>query len=226
MLDIPGLYDETENVLTVIEDLSHPCFDCRLGYLQKKAWNRGLVWRGNPKAKIAVVSIMPGPHEMEKGQPLVGKSGQLFDKWFKYLKLDTNKDCYVINVVQCKPPDIEKEDGEHSQREPELDELTACFPNRCLRTLRAMPNLEVIVSMGWTAAKCILGGSPTDQSHMGHWYTTSLLPGKAVYCLPHPAALLREESNLDKKYKLIKCLDRFKRQYLDTNKAVDLAKVS
>lgn len=223
MLYIPGLYDETENVLTVIKELSHPCFDCRLGYFATKVGNRGVIWRGNPQAKIAAVSIMPGPHEMDKGQPLVGKSGKLFDQWFKYLKLDTNKDMYVINVVQCKPPDVEK-DGEKSQREPELDELAACFPNRCLRILRSMPNLEVIVTMGWTATRCILGGSPTDQSHMGHWYTTSLLPGKAVYCLPHPAALLREESNLDKKYKLVKCLDRFKRQYLDTEKVLGLAK--
>jgi hypothetical protein len=50
-----------------------------------------------------------------------------------------------------------------------------------------------------------------------------VLPGKAIYCLPHPAALLREPDNLDKKYKLIKCLDRFKRQYLDVDKVVELA---
>jgi uracil-DNA glycosylase family 4 len=229
MLDIPGLYDEKENVLSVIKDLSFPCYDCRLGHCQKPKQNRGLVWRGNPKAKIALVSIMPGPKEMESGKPLTGKSGQLSDKWFKYLKMDTNVDMLVINVVQCKPPDVEKDDGEKSQREPELDELAACFPNRCLRILRAMSNLEVVITMGWTAAKCILGGSPTDQSHMGHWYTTSLLPGKAVYCLPHPAALIREEKKpgdayLEKKYKLIKCLDRLKRQYLDTDKAVTLAK--
>jgi uracil-DNA glycosylase family 4 len=227
LLNIPGLYDQKEDIFPVIKDLSFPCYDCRLGHCQKPKQNRGLIWRGNPQAKIALVSIMPGPKEMESGKPLTGKSGQLSDRWFKYLNLDTNKDMFVINVVQCKPPDVEKkgEGGkiETSQREPEQDELAACFPNRCLRILRAMPALEVVVTMGWPAARCILGGDPKDQSHMGHWYTTSLLPGKAVYCLPHPAALLREDKNYDKKYKLIKCLDRFKRQYLDTNKVVGLA---
>lgn len=227
MLDIPGLYDETENVLAVIKDLSHPCFDCRLGHCQTKAGGRGLIWRGNPQAKIALVSIMPGRTEVEKGKPLVGQSGELSDKWFKYIKLDTNLDMFVINVVQCKPPDILKKGEEKpSQREPEQDEFAACFPSRCLRVLRAMPQLEVVVTMGWSAARCILGGDPKDNSHMGHWYTTSLLPKKAVYCLPHPAALLRDkEANpaaLEKKYKVIKCLDRFKRSYLDSDKVVKL----
>jgi DNA polymerase len=226
------LYDQKEDVLTVIKDLSKPCYDCRLGYSQKPEHNRGLIWRGNPAASIALVSIMPGPKEMETGKPLTGKSGKLSDLWFQYINLDTNKDMYVTNVVQCKPPDVKKdkkEDGEVSQREPELDELSRCFPSRCLRILRAMPNLEVIITMGWTAARSLLGGSPTDSSHMGHWYSTSLLPNKAVFCLPHPAALLRDKDQaggaaLEKKYKVIKCLDRFKRTYLDTNKVMDIIK--
>jgi DNA polymerase len=223
MLDIPGLYDEKEDVLTVIKSLSFPCYDCRLGHCQSKGQNHGIVCRGNPTAKIAIVSIMPGATEMATGKALDGKSGKLADKWFEYIKLDTNKDTFIINVVQCRPPEVEKKDGEKSQREPELDELAICFPNRCLRILRAMPNLEVITTMGWTAARCLLGGEPSDASHLGHWYVTSLLPKVAIYCLPHPAALLREPDNLDKKYKVIKCLNRFKRQYLDTKKVVGIA---
>lgn len=222
MLDFGEELNEKGDVFQIIKHLSVACYDCRLGHFQKPAQNRGLIWRGDPSAKIALVSIMPGPNEMASGKPLTGKSGQESDKWFKHLDLDTNKDMLVINVVQCKPPDVKKEKGEISQREPELDELAMCFPTRCLRVLRAMPHLEVIITMGWAAAKCLLGGSPTDASHMGHWYVTSLLPGKAVFCLPHPAAILRDGDNLDKKYKVIKCLEKFKRQYLDTNKVVKL----
>lgn len=226
MLDFGEALFEKEDVLSVIKDLSFPCYDCRLGHCQIPKFNRGLIWRGNPKAKIALVSIMPGPKEMEGGKPLVGASGKLCDEWFAYLKLDTNKDMFVTNVVQCKPP--EEVDGE-GQREPEGNELSACFPSRCLRLLRAMPNLEVIITMGWTAARCLLGGEPKEASHMSHWYTTSLLPTKVVYCLSHPASLLRDEANsagdqaLTKKYKVLKALDKFKRQYLDTGKVVNLA---
>lgn len=234
MLDFGEDLYEKENVLNVIADLSTPCYDCRLGHCQKPKQNRGLVQRGNPNAKIALVSIMPGPKEMDSGKPLTGKSGEEADKWFKTLQLDTNKDMFVINVVQCKPPDGEKKDKKDTgQREPLPDELSICFPNRCLRVLRSMPNLEVIITLGWSAARCLLGQEPKEASHMGHWYTTSLLPGKAVYCLPHPAALLRDEKTkgpggmdkfLEKKYKVIKCLQRLKRSYLDSDKVVTLAK--
>lgn len=240
MLDFGEELFEAEDVLTVIKDLSHPCFDCRLGHCQKKPGGRGLIWRGNPKARIALVSTMPGPQEVELGQPLVGASGKESDTWFKYLQIDTNKDTLVINVVQCKPPDVEKagDNGkkETSQREPEIDEMAACFPGRCLRLLKAMPNLEVVVTLGWTAAKCLLGGTPGEPSHMGHWYVSSLLPGKAIFCLPHPAALLREKNKhkkedkevsdayLQKKYKIIHALDKLRRAYIDSDKITQLAK--
>jgi uracil-DNA glycosylase family 4 len=230
MLSIPGLYDSQENILSVIKELSVPCHDCRLGYLHDLDHNKGLIWRGNTNAKIALVSIMPGPDEMKSGKPLTGKSGQLSDRWFEYIGLDTNKDMFVINVVQCKPPNVlKKGEDKASQREPETDELATCFPTRCLRVIRTMPNLEVVITMGWVAAKCILGGDPKEASHMGHWYVTSLLPNKAIYCLPHPAAILREKksssaSALIKRYKVIKCLDRFRRSYLESSKALKLAK--
>lgn len=225
MLDFGEELFAQEDVLEVIKDLSHSCYDCRLGHCQSPKNNRGLVWRGSPNAKMALVSIMPGPKEMETGKPLTGKSGELADIWFKSINIDTNTDMLVINVVQCKPPDVEKEEGEISQREPENDELSVCFPSRCLRVLRAMPNLEAIITLGWSAAKCILGGSANEVTHMGHWYSTSMLPHKIVYCLPHPAALLRDKEPtapaLERKYKVMKCLNRLQRSY---NKAISIVK--
>lgn len=227
MLEIPGLYDEKELILGVIKDLSIPCFDCRLGHCQKPNQNRGLVWRGNPNAAIALVSIMPGPKEMETGRPLTGPSGVECDKWFATINLDTNKDMFVTNVTQCKPPEAEDGSG---QRSPYPDELAACFPDRCLRLLRAMPNLEIVITLGWDAAGCLLGGGAKEASHMGHWFSTTLLPNKAVFCLPHPAGLLRDAKGgatpafLEKKYKIMKCLDKLKRAYLDTDKVVNLVK--
>lgn len=227
MLDFGDLYEGEvkEDVLHVIQILSVPCYDCRLGYCQNPKQNRGLIWRGNPKAKMAIVSIMPGSQEMITGKPLTGGSGKECDKWFKAIGLDTNKDMLVTNVVQCKPPDIVKKGGEVGQRTPEYDELAACFSTRCLRVLKAMPNLEMIITLGWDAAACFLGDDAKEASHMGHWYTTTILPGKLVYCLPHPAGLLRDKGNEEKKWKVAKCLKRFKRQYLDGgDKMMNLAK--
>src|SRR5271156_6656259 len=130
MLDFGEDLYEKEDILQVIKDLSTPCYDCRLGHCQKSKTNKGLIWRGNPNAKIALVSIMPGPKEMDTGKPLTGVSGEESNKWFATLNLDTNKEMLVINVVQCKPPDGEKKDKEDkSQREPLPDDLAICFPN-------------------------------------------------------------------------------------------------
>jgi DNA polymerase len=217
MLNLPIINDK-EDVLTVIKDLSTECFDCRLGYIQEK--NRGLVHRGNPQARIALISEMPGPKEMIKGKPLVGASGQLSDKWFSYIGLNTNEHMWVCNIVQCKPPDVTKKD-ETSQRDPDITEIAACFPNRCLRVLKAMPNLEIIITMGWVAACAFMGQKVGEKSHMGSWNISSLVPGKAIFCLPHPASMLRDP-NPDQEGKLVECLDNFKREYIDTTKIKDL----
>lgn len=207
MLDL-NLYEDKEDVYDVIKELTTACTSCRLGHIQK---SKGLVWRGNPSAKIALISIMPGPHEVESGKALSGGSGREGDKWFKFIGLDTEKDMWVCNVIQCKPPDVTKKD-ETSQREPEVDELAACFPNRCLRVLQSMPYLEVIITMGWSAARCFLGGNAGEKTHAGNWYETTLLPQIPIFCLPHPAGLLRQPS-MEKEGKVIEYMKCFQREY-------------
>lgn len=213
-LDIPGLDEYKEDIKVLLQELHVPCFDCRLGSIQKK--NHGLVWRGNPTSRMAAVSTMPGPTEMITGKPLTGESGKLFDKWFSTIQVITNTEMLVINVVQCKPPDIDK-GKEVSQREPDQSELAICFPNRCLRVLKSMPNLEVVVTLGSTATECLLG----KKAEIGHWYKTSLLPGKAIFCMPHPAAMLRDATP-EKQGKLTECLINFQREYLETKKIMGL----
>lgn len=213
------IINDKEDVLHVIQELTYPCYDCRLGKLQGKKHNRGLIWRGKTTATIAGISIMPGRSEMESGKPFTGRSGKELDKWFKSIGLDTNVDLFITNIVQCKPPEVQKKSEEKpSQRQPELDEIAICFPSRCLRILRSLPNLEVVITLGLDAAQCLLGDSPKENTHLGHFFTTNLLPNVAVFCLPHPSSLLRDNNkNDEKKWRIIKYLERFKRQYLDTN---------
>lgn len=220
MLDLP-IIEEQEDVFELVKKLTVPCYDCRLGYIQLKS--RGLVHRGNLKATIATISIMPGPKEVETGEALTGGSGKLFDKWFESIGLNTNKHMWVCNIVQCKPPNIEKPGEDISQREPDRTEMATCFPNRSLRVLKAMPKLEVVITLGWLAASCILGEDAGEKSHMGHWYSTSLLPGKAVYCLPHPAGFMRDPTP-EKEGHIFECLSNFKREYVDTPKIKEMLK--
>lgn len=216
-----------EDIVAVITSLKHTCKDCRLGIFHPK--NPGLVAKGNPLAKIAVVSEAPGDKEMEEGLPLVGKSGRMWDKWAQFAGIDVMRDCYTTNVIQCRPPlEKKEEDGRAAQRAPKPDEIDACFDNRALRILRAMPNLEVIITLGWVAAEAILGKNsegvgPTSKSHENRWFGTSILPGVGVFCMVHPSYLLREPTQA-KSEKVKSGLTKFRNEYLSLRKIPAIVK--
>lgn len=210
-----------EDIAQVLKILTaEPCQDCRIGLRWPN--NRGLVYRGNPRARMAALSEAPGGSEMEMGQAMVGKAGQLLDTWFSYLSMNPNQEAFIINIVQCQPPLVKKE-GRMQQRPPEKDEIATCFPARALRVLRAMPNLEVVWTLGWAAARALLGGEPGVKTHEGSWFLTDLLPGVPVYCMVHPSYLLREPGE-EKEGRVLECLDGLRRLYLDTGKVVRLAR--
>ena len=218
---------EKEDPKQVMQELCVNCQDCRLGLLHPS--NRGMIYRGNIDAKIAVIGIAPGDTETEKGVAMIGASGKLFEKWMKYINIDTRTQIFVNNIVQCQP---EKKEigGIFKQRNPDRDEINACFGPRCLRILRAMPNLEVVITLGWLPAKMFLGtkegiDTPKSKTHEGQWFESSLLPGVAIFCLSHPAELLYNESD-NKEMTIQNFLDCFRREYVNTKKVVKLVKSS
>jgi uracil-DNA glycosylase family 4 len=218
MLDTP---ESTESVSDVIKELRQgPCTRCRLSILHPS--NRGVMYRGNPEARILVLDIAPGDTETTRGVPLVGASGSEFEKWMHYLAIDTLKEAFITQVVQCQPPRKKSKDGKYEQRDPDADEISACWYPRTVRMIRAMPNLECVITLGWAAASALLGGDVIAKTHEGRWYVTDLVPRVAVFCLPHPETLLVEPSP-EKKGKLTNCLDCFRREYLSTRKVVPIA---
>jgi uracil-DNA glycosylase family 4 len=206
-----------EDPREVLRELSSTCQACRLGVMIHPT-NRGVIWRGNPDAKIAVVGEAPGDTETEKGLPLIGNSGRLWSKWATYMGIDEKTQCFITNVIQCQPDKVrDTKTGRMAQRPPDRDELDACFGPRCLRLLRAMPNLEVVITLGWVAAKALLGGEPISKTHDNRWFKTSFLKGVAVFCMVHPAYVLREPSP-EKSGRAKNGLDMFRKEYLELNK--------
>jgi uracil-DNA glycosylase family 4 len=210
---------DKEDPEDVMRELSRSCRDCRLGVVVHPS-NRGVIWRGSLKGRIAVVGEAPGDQETEQGRPLVGPSGRLWERWASFLGLDTKMDCFLTNVIQCQPDKVpNKDDAGVHQRAPHQDELDACFGPRCLRILRAMPNLEVVITLGWVAASAFLGGEAKSKTHENMWFKSTLLPGIAFYCLVHPSYILREPTT-DKTQKVQEGLKRFREEYLLKNKDV------
>ncbi|MGI4812704.1 MAG: uracil-DNA glycosylase family protein, partial [Janthinobacterium lividum] len=123
----PFFEEEQEDVKQVIKDLNVTCQACHLSILHPQ--NVGLIQKGNPLAKIAVIAEAPGDTETERGMPLIGRSGQEFDRWMRRIKLNPLKDMWISNVVQCQPNKVMKE-GKPTQDNPSQTEITACFGPR------------------------------------------------------------------------------------------------
>lgn len=134
---------------------------------------------GNPNAKVMFIGEGPGADEDKQGVPFVGKAGQLMNQAFKGLGIDRSK-IYIANIVKCRPP---------RNRTPLKNEANACLDYLRNQVLLVKP--EIVVLMGNTALKNILGEQYGITSSRGKW-----IEKKGIKYMPtfHPAALLRDDT--------------------------------
>ena len=135
---------------------------------------------------MAVIYMAPRDAETERGVALIGGQGRLFERWCSFLKLDSKKDMFILPVIHCQPEKVPDKQGDTVQREPDKTEISSCFGPKTLRVLRAMPNLEVIMLVGWNVCDVFLGvenGKSGYKANGGQWFETSLLPGIPVFCM-------------------------------------------
>jgi DNA polymerase len=132
---------------------------------------------GDPHAKLMFVGEGPGRDEDLKGEPFVGRAGQLLTKGMKMQRADV----YIANVIKCRPPE---------NRNPEPDEIAACQPF-LLRQIDLI-NPKVVVALGTFAAQTLLGLRTPISRLRGHWYDY-----RGIKLMPtlHPAYLLRNPND-------------------------------
>ncbi len=149
------------------------CQRCKLGMTRTN-----LVFGvGNPQADLMFVGEGPGYDEDMKGEPFVGRAGQLLtDIIQKGMKLQRS-DVYIANVVKCRPP---------NNRNPETDEIAACSPFLAKQIEIVAP--KVIIALGTFAAQTLLGVKTPIMRMRGNWHDY-----KGIKVMPtlHPAYLLR-----------------------------------
>ncbi|MFL5310213.1 MAG: uracil-DNA glycosylase family protein [Myxococcales bacterium] len=131
---------------------------------------------GNADARLMFVGEAPGEDEDLKGEPFVGKAGQLLTKMIEAMGL-RREDVYICNTVKCRPP---------NNRNPEPDELTACEP--FLKGQLASVRPEVIVTLGKFAAQALLRDQTPITRLRGQWREYEGIPVMPTF---HPAYLLR-----------------------------------
>jgi DNA polymerase len=132
---------------------------------------------GNPAARLAFVGEGPGADEDVRGEPFVGRAGQLLTEIItKGMRL-RREDVYIANVIKCRPP---------GNRNPEPDEVESCEPF-LIRQLELI-DPEVIVALGKFAAQTLLRTKTPITQLRGRWFDY-----RGIKLMPtfHPAYLLR-----------------------------------
>jgi DNA polymerase len=142
-----------------------------------------VVDRGNPAASLVVIGEAPGEREDLQGQAFVGRSGQLLDRVFAEVGLNTEQDMLIINVVKCRPP---------KNRPPTPLEAKNCFPYLKWQLDRVKP--KTVVLLGATAAKHLLPESQGQnmKDRVGRFFSLPDYPGASFQQLYHPAYILRD----------------------------------
>ncbi len=132
---------------------------------------------GNPRAELVCIGEAPGADEDAQGKPFVGRAGQLLTKMLESVGFDRERDCFICNIVKCRPP---------QNRNPEPDEVAACEPFLLAQLGAIRP--KVILALGAFAAQTLLRTKEPIGKLRGRVFplcTTLLIPTF------HPAFLLR-----------------------------------
>ena len=137
--------------------------------------------RGNPKAKIFIIGEGPGQQEDEQGLAFVGRAGKMLNKSCLSVGIDTNEDCYVSNIVKCRPP---------NNRKPKSIEIEKCMP--WLDSQIELIKPKVIVLAGSTAVQSYLNINQPISKIRGKWITRESIKYMPIF---HPSYLLRNSSN-------------------------------
>jgi uracil-DNA glycosylase len=182
----PNRKNRTKLLKVILDDIGPECQRCKLSKLGRKQIVFGT---GDPNAELMFIGEGPGADEDEQGLPFVGRAGQLLNNMITAMGL-TREQVYIANIVKCRPP---------GNRTPERDECDTCSPF-LMRQVRVVKP-KVIVALGATAAKNLLGMNDSMASLRGRFYDFS--PKRAVTDIDepldcklavtyHPAFLLRD----------------------------------
>lgn len=161
------------------EQLAHKvsiCENCKLCENRTQT----VLERGNRNAKWMFIGEGPGEQEDLQGRPFVGASGQLLDKMIAAMKLNTENDVYIANVIKCRPP---------RNRNPEPEEISAC-KNYLLQQINLVKP-QMIITLGRYAVQTLLDTELAVGKLRGKVHHYQDIPLIATY---HPSYLLRTPS--------------------------------
>jgi uracil-DNA glycosylase len=169
----PGPSPPSEDGIGRISEEVAGCIRCRLSENRTNT----VPGEGPPNPLVMCIGEGPGADEDRTGRPFVGRAGRYLDKWLEAVGLDRTTNCYIANIVKCRPP---------GNRDPLEDEADSCLP--FLRRQIALLRPRFILTLGRVASQILTGRSEGIGSLRGETYEFLGVPLIPTY---HPSGVLR-----------------------------------
>jgi DNA polymerase len=178
-------------VLRSLSALARAENECRRCPLYRHA-TQAAPGEGPSGARVMLVGEQPGDKEDLAGKPFVGPAGRLLDQALADAGIP-RKQTFVTNAV--KHFKFEPRGKRRLHRRPNAYEIARC--NWWLEQERAIVKPDVIVALGATAARSLLGRVVTITRLRAE--TLHLADGTRLVVTIHPSALLRIRADADKR---------------------------
>ncbi|MBO7175120.1 MAG: uracil-DNA glycosylase [Spirochaetaceae bacterium] len=164
-----------QEAIAKLEAQIKQCHRCKLC----KGRTQAVPGTGVLNPAVLVIGEGPGADEDAQGLPFVGPAGQLLDKMLAAINLSRSTNCYIANIVKCRPP---------KNRDPEPEESDAC--RSYLEAQIAILKPTMILAVGRIAIQNLLQTSQGIGQLRGKILSYNNIPLMATY---HPSALLRNQ---------------------------------
>ncbi|MBR2338011.1 MAG: uracil-DNA glycosylase [Clostridia bacterium] len=158
------------------EQLKRECERCRACGLCE-ARHHVVFGVGNPQAEVLFIGEGPGENEDLRGEPFVGRGGQLLDTMLEAVGLSRKHNIYIANTVKCRPP---------KNRDPLPEEQDAC--GNWLKQQMNLISPRIVVCLGRIAAFRMISPDFKVTKQHGQFFEKD---GVLYMGMFHPAAILR-----------------------------------
>ncbi len=141
---------------------------------------------GHIEADWMIVGEAPGEQEDKRGEPFVGRAGELLDRMLEAVGLTraeapATQQVFIANVLKCRPP---------ANRNPLPQEVAQCEPYLLRQMALVQP--RVVLAMGRFAVQSLLKSSEPLGKLRGRVHQVQGVPVIVTY---HPAYLLRSPAD-------------------------------
>lgn len=185
--------------LETLAEVARNCNCCRL----RAGCTQVVFGEGAPDARLLCVGEGPGADEDRLGRPFVGRAGQLLDRILEVSGFNRRTNCYIANVVKCRPP---------GNRAPLPDEREACRPY--LEAQMQILQPRIVILLGATALQALIDPDARITQMRGQW-----IERDGIWYMPtyHPAALLRDPRKKKEVWEDMKAVVQKYRELVDPN---------